>query len=73
MSKLPNDFFSKFGEGQSDKVRQSDGNYLLGLANLIQGNRKDTREHLENAIQLNPSALCVDKDSFEKYSNRWKQ
>jgi tetratricopeptide (TPR) repeat protein len=53
------DFFSKFGEGQSEKARQSEGNYLLGLANLIHGNDTDARKQFETAIQLNPSALWV--------------
>ena len=53
------DFFSKFGEGQSENVRQSEGNYLLGLSNLIRGNKEDAREYLEKPNQLNPNDLWV--------------
>lgn len=53
------DFFSKFGEGQSARVRQSEGNYLLALANFIQGNTSDAKQYLETAHQLNPDDLWV--------------
>jgi tetratricopeptide (TPR) repeat protein len=51
------DFFSKFGEGRSENARQSEGNYFLGLANILQGNFRDARQCLEKAIQLDPGAL----------------
>jgi len=51
------DFFSKFGEGQSEKVRQAEGHYLLALADLILGKKQQARNHLENTLQLNPNHL----------------
>ena len=53
------DFFSKFGEDQSQRDRQSKGNYLLALADIINGNQTDARIYFEKAIELNPSMLWV--------------
>ena len=53
------DFFSKFGEAQSESVRHAEGNYLLALAHMIRGEEMQARERLESAIQLNPNHLWI--------------
>lgn len=51
------DFFSKFGEEQSNIIRKSNGYYLLGLAELIGGKEKKAVEFFDTAFQLNPNHL----------------
>ena len=51
------DFFSKFGGEQSNKIRQANGHYLLGLASRIEGNTAAARDHFQQASRLNPSLL----------------
>lgn len=51
------DFFSKFGEGQSEKMRQAEGYYLRALANLILGEKAQAKNNLEKTLQLNPNHL----------------
>ncbi|MDH3652229.1 MAG: tetratricopeptide repeat protein, partial [Saprospiraceae bacterium] len=53
------DYFSKFGEGASEDLRKSEGNYLLGLINLINGNQESAMQHLEQAHRLNPNDLWI--------------
>ncbi len=51
------DFFSKFGENQSPKVRKSNGDYLIGLADLLKGNKDFARQQFESAVELHPANL----------------
>ena len=51
------DFFSKFGEGQSEKFIKADGNYMMGLANLGMGKSTAAKKYLAEAKSLNPNHL----------------
>ncbi len=51
------DFFSKFGEEQSDNIHRSNAHYFQALSHLIRGNQDDALENLKLASQLNPSNL----------------
>ncbi len=51
------DFFSKFGDKELPNLRQSNGNYLLGLANLLKGNDERAYNQFESAVQINPGHL----------------
>lgn len=51
------DFFSKFGEGESLKERQSKGYHLLGLYQMILGDEKKATEYLDKACTLDPNNL----------------
>jgi len=51
------DFFSKFGEGQSDNEREAKALYLQALSDLIREKRDEANENLRKVIELNPSNL----------------
>ncbi|MFC2123166.1 DUF5107 domain-containing protein [Bacteroidota bacterium] len=51
------DFFSKFGEGQSENFLKADGNYLMGLAYLGRGKTASAKKYLAEAKSLNPNHL----------------
>jgi len=51
------DFFSKFGEGQSEKHVRADGNYLMGLASLGKSRKSDAKKYFIEAKSLNPNHL----------------
>ncbi len=62
------DFFSKFGEEQSAKIRQGQGNYLLGLTELIKGNKKEAKHYFESSLQLNPNNVWA-KTNLENFKS----
>ena len=51
------DFFSKFGEGQSEQARQADGYYLQALSLLLTGEEAAAAKDLKKAALLDPSHL----------------
>ena len=51
------DFFSKFGEGASSKIMQSDGNFLIGLGYIGKKNIDEAIKFLTLAETLNPNHL----------------
>jgi len=51
------DFFSKFGEGQSEQARQAEGDYLQALFLLLTGEKAAAREDLKKAARLDPGHL----------------
>ncbi len=53
------DFFSKFGEGQSRKLKRSEGHFLLGLSYLLTGKRDLALKNFGAAAELNPHDLWV--------------
>ncbi|MBM3881952.1 MAG: DUF5107 domain-containing protein [Verrucomicrobia bacterium] len=51
------DYFAKFGERQSERVRQAGAHYLLGLGRLGKGEREPAAAEFERAIELHPAHL----------------
>ncbi len=51
------DFFSKFGGGQSDNMRQATAYFWLGLAEKGNGNQGKAKMLFQKAVELNPNHL----------------
>jgi tetratricopeptide (TPR) repeat protein len=51
------DYFAKFGEKQSGRVRQANAHYLIGLGYLGQGKPAEAKSEFQKALELNPSHL----------------
>jgi len=47
------DFFAKFGEKQSARIRRANFHYLLGLGHLGKGKYEEAKEEFEMALKLN--------------------
>ncbi|HNQ87308.1 MAG TPA: DUF5107 domain-containing protein [Verrucomicrobiota bacterium] len=51
------DYFAKFGERQSERVRQAQGHFLAGLGYAGQGRDADARAAFTRAVELHPAHL----------------
>jgi len=49
------DFFAKFGEQETKRIRTADARYAIGLGLLGQGEADGARQEFEQAVQLNAS------------------
>lgn len=49
------DFFAKFGERESKKNREAEGQFMKGLGNYGKGRREEARKQFEEALRLNPN------------------
>ena len=48
-------FFAKFGERQSQQMKQAEQQYLEGLVEMASGNSAGAKAAFENALELNPN------------------
>ena len=53
----PADYFAKFGERQSDQVRQANGHYLIGLGRRGLGDTAPAEAEFKQALELHPAHL----------------
>jgi len=51
------DYFAKFGERQSERVRKANAHYLIGLGQFGLGDKAKAEAELKQALELNPSHL----------------
>jgi tetratricopeptide (TPR) repeat protein len=51
------DYFAKFGERESQEVREAQGHYVLGLGYLGSGKQQEAKAELEQAVKLNVNHL----------------
>ncbi len=55
--KATEDFFAKFGEGQTAEARQASAHYMLGLGYRGKGQDDQAKAEFEKAVQLNVSHI----------------
>ncbi len=60
------DYFAKFGERQSERVRQANAHYLIGLGQLGRGDRAKADAEFKQSLELNPSHLGATTQSSGK-------
>jgi tetratricopeptide (TPR) repeat protein len=53
----PADYFAKFGERRSERVRKADAHYLTGLGRLGLGQTAEAQAEFQKALELHPSHL----------------
>ena len=51
------DYFAKFGEKQSERVRKANAHYLIGLGQLGLGQKAEARAEFKQALELHPAHL----------------
>jgi tetratricopeptide (TPR) repeat protein len=51
------DYFAKFGEKQSERVRQANAHYLIGLGQLGLGDKTKAEAEFRQVLELNPAHL----------------
>ena len=51
------DYFAKFGEKQSERVRQANAHYLSGLGQLGLGEKVKAEAEFKQALELHPAHL----------------
>jgi tetratricopeptide (TPR) repeat protein len=51
------DYFAKFGEKTSERVRQANAHYLIGLGQLGLGRRSEAEAAFQKALELHPAHL----------------
>ncbi len=51
------DYFAKFGEKQSERVRKANAHYLTGLGRLGLGDQAQARTQFQEALELHPAHL----------------
>ena len=51
------DYFAKFGEKQSERVRQANAHYLVGLGQLGLGAKAEAEAQFQQALERNPGHL----------------
>jgi len=51
------DYFAKFGQKQSSRLRLADAHYLIGLGNLGKGETAKARDEFQAALKLNVNHL----------------
>ncbi len=51
------DYFAKFGEKQSDRVRQANAHYLIGLGRLGLGDTSPAKAEFKQTLELHPAHL----------------
>jgi tetratricopeptide (TPR) repeat protein len=51
------DFFSSFGDRQSQRERLAAAHYLIALGNLGLGDKEKAKEHFSQALQASPDHL----------------
>ncbi len=51
------DYFAKFGEKQSERVRQANSHYLIGLGLLGQGKAAEAKKQFAKVLELHPAHL----------------
>ncbi len=51
------DYFAKFGERESERDRQAQGHYLVGLGHLGLGRKAEARAQFEKVLELSPAHL----------------
>lgn len=61
----PADYFAKFGEKQSDRVRQANGHYLIGLGRLGLGAVDLAKAEFKQALERHPAHLGAAGQSIE--------
>jgi tetratricopeptide (TPR) repeat protein len=58
------DYFAKFGERQSDRVRQANAHYIVGLAYLGLRHTAKAQGEFQQAIKLHPAHLGANQQIF---------
>ena len=53
------DYFAKFGEKQTDRVRQANAHYLIGLGQLGLGEKAKAEAQFKEALALHPAHLAA--------------
>ena len=51
------DYFAKFGEKQSERVRKANAHHLIGLGQLGLGQKAEARAEFKQALELHPAHL----------------
>ena len=51
------DYFAKFGEKQSERVRQANAHYLIGLGQLGLGRKTEAEREFQKTLELHPAHL----------------
>ena len=51
------DYFAKFGEKQSQRVREANAHYLIGLGQLGLGDKPKAAVEFKQALELHPAHL----------------
>ena len=51
------DYFAKFGQRRSGRLRLAEAHYLIGLGNLGMGQTAQAREEFQAAVKLNVNHL----------------
>jgi len=57
------DYFAKFGEKTSERVRQANAHYLIGLGQLGLGEKKKANASFQKALELHPAHLGAREQS----------
>jgi len=60
------DYFAKFGERQSERVRKAQAHYLIGLGHLGLGHGTEAQAEFKQALELNPSHLGANQQAAHK-------
>ena len=60
------DYFAKFGEKQSERVRKANAHYLIGLGQLGLGDEAKAKLQFSEALALHPAHLGALMKSGEK-------
>jgi tetratricopeptide (TPR) repeat protein len=60
------DYFAKFGERQSERVRKAQAHYLTGLGYLGLGRQTEAQAEFKQALELNPSHLGANQQAALK-------
>ena len=57
------DYFAKFGEKTSERVRQANAHYLIGLGQLGLGEKKQANASFQKALELHPAHVGAREQS----------